>query len=59
VACGWVTDRYGLSWQVVPEVLAGLMSDPDPAKVKRVTEAMFTMKKLDIAALQAAHAGAA
>lgn len=58
VACGWVTDRYGLSWQVVPAVLADLMSDPDPAKAKRVTEAMFTMKKLDIAALQAAYAAA-
>lgn len=57
VACGWVTDRYGLSWQVVPAVLTDLMSDPDPAKAKRVTEAMFTMKKLDIAALQRAYAG--
>ena len=56
VACGWVTDRYGLSWQVVPAVLADLMSDPDPARAKRVTEAMFTMKKLDIAALQQAAA---
>ena len=56
VACGWVTDRYGLSWQVVPAVLADLMSDPDPAKAERVTEAMFTMKKLDIAALQQAAA---
>lgn len=58
VACGWVTDRYGLSWQVVPEMLTGLMSAPDPAKAKRVTEAMFTMQKLDIAALQEAYAGA-
>jgi predicted 3-demethylubiquinone-9 3-methyltransferase (glyoxalase superfamily) len=57
VACGWVTDRYGLSWQVVPAVLTDLMSDPDPAKAKRVTEAMFTMKKLDIATLQRAYAG--
>ncbi len=57
VACGWVTDRYGLTWQVVPAVLAALMSDPDPAKVRRVTEAMFTMQKLDIAALQRAYAG--
>jgi predicted 3-demethylubiquinone-9 3-methyltransferase (glyoxalase superfamily) len=57
VACGWVTDRYGLTWQVVPAVLAGLMSDPDPAKARRVTEAMFTMQKLDIAALQRAYAG--
>jgi predicted 3-demethylubiquinone-9 3-methyltransferase (glyoxalase superfamily) len=57
VACGWVTDRYGLSWQVVPAVLTDLMSDPDPAKAKRVTEAMFTMKKLDIAMLQRAYAG--
>ncbi len=56
VACGWVTDRYGLSWQVVPAVLLDLMSDPDPARAKRVAEAMFTMKKLDIAALQQAAA---
>ena len=58
VACGWVTDRYGLSWQVVPAVLLDLMSDPDPARAKRVAEAMFTMKKLDIAALQQAYAAA-
>jgi predicted 3-demethylubiquinone-9 3-methyltransferase (glyoxalase superfamily) len=56
-ACGWVKDRYGLSWQVIPAVLADLTSDPDPAKVRRVMEAMFTMKKLDIAALQQAYAG--
>ena len=58
VACGWVTDRYGLSWQVVPAMLMDLITDPDPAKAKRVTEAMFTMKKLDIAALQQAYAAA-
>lgn len=55
VACGWVTDRYGLSWQVVPAVLADLMSDPDPVKANRVAEAMFTMQKLDVAALQDAY----
>jgi predicted 3-demethylubiquinone-9 3-methyltransferase (glyoxalase superfamily) len=58
VACGWVTDRYGLSWQVVPAMLMDLITDPDPVKAKRVTEAMFTMKKLDIAALQQASAAA-
>ena len=58
VACGWVTDQYGLSWQVVPAVLTDLITDPDPATVQRVMEAMFTMKKLDIAALQRAHGGA-
>jgi predicted 3-demethylubiquinone-9 3-methyltransferase (glyoxalase superfamily) len=56
-ACGWLKDRYGLSWQVIPAVFAGLMSDPDPAKVRRVMEAMFTMTKFDIAALQQAYAG--
>jgi predicted 3-demethylubiquinone-9 3-methyltransferase (glyoxalase superfamily) len=55
VACGWVTDRFGLSWQVVPTVLMDMMNDPDPEKVRRVTEAMFTMKKLDIAGLQKAY----
>ena len=56
-ACGWVKDRYGLSWQVVPTALAEMTADPDPAKVRRAMEAMFTMKKLDIAALQKAYAG--
>jgi predicted 3-demethylubiquinone-9 3-methyltransferase (glyoxalase superfamily) len=55
-ACGWVKDRYGLSWQVVPTALTDMVSDPDPAKVKRVMEAMFMMKKLDIAALRKAYA---
>jgi predicted 3-demethylubiquinone-9 3-methyltransferase (glyoxalase superfamily) len=57
VACGWVTDKYGVSWQVVPTVLIELMADPDPEKARRVAEAMFTMTKLDIAALQKAYAG--
>jgi predicted 3-demethylubiquinone-9 3-methyltransferase (glyoxalase superfamily) len=55
-ACGWVKDRYGLSWQVVPTALTEMISDPDPAKVRRAMEAMFTMKKLDIATLQKAYA---
>jgi predicted 3-demethylubiquinone-9 3-methyltransferase (glyoxalase superfamily) len=57
VACGWVTDRYGVSWQVYPTVMGDMMSDPDPEKVRRVTEAMMKMIKLDIAALQQAYAG--
>ena len=55
--CGWLKDRFGLSWQIVPKVLPELMSDPDPVKAKRTAEAMFKMKKLDIAALKTAHAG--
>jgi predicted 3-demethylubiquinone-9 3-methyltransferase (glyoxalase superfamily) len=54
--CGWLKDRFGLSWQVVPTVLAGLIGDPDPEKAKRATEAMLQMTKLDIAKLQRAHA---
>lgn len=56
IACGWLQDKYGLSWQVVPTAFTEMMSDPDPQKVRRVTETMFTMKKLDIAALRAAYA---
>jgi predicted 3-demethylubiquinone-9 3-methyltransferase (glyoxalase superfamily) len=56
-ACGWVKDRYGLSWQVIPTALVDMISDLDPEKAKRVTEAMFTMTKLDIAALRKAYAG--
>jgi predicted 3-demethylubiquinone-9 3-methyltransferase (glyoxalase superfamily) len=55
--CGWLKDRYGLSWQIVPTVLGTLMSDPDPAKAQRVTEAMLKMGKLDIAELQRAYDG--
>jgi predicted 3-demethylubiquinone-9 3-methyltransferase (glyoxalase superfamily) len=53
--CGWLKDRYGLSWQIIPTALPGLLSDPDPAKAKRVMEAMFTMTKIDTAALEAAY----
>jgi predicted 3-demethylubiquinone-9 3-methyltransferase (glyoxalase superfamily) len=56
--CGWLKDRFGLSWQVVPRQLGKLMGDKDPAKSKAVTQAMLKMVKLDVAALEAAHAGA-
>jgi len=52
--CGWLKDKYGVSWQVVPNTLVELMTDPDREKAKRVTEAMLKMVKLDIAKLQAA-----
>jgi predicted 3-demethylubiquinone-9 3-methyltransferase (glyoxalase superfamily) len=55
--CGWLKDRYGLSWQVVPRILPQLLMDPDPAKAGRTIEAMLQMKKLDIAKLERAHAG--
>jgi predicted 3-demethylubiquinone-9 3-methyltransferase (glyoxalase superfamily) len=57
VQCGWLTDRFGVSWQVVPRRLAELIGDPDPEKAKRVTAAMLKMIKLDIAGLEAAYAG--
>ena len=56
IACGWLKDRYGLSWQVIPVALTEMMSDADPEKVRRVTEAMLTMTKLDIATLEKASA---
>lgn len=56
--CGWLKDRFGLSWQVVPAELIGLIADPDPAKASRTTEAMLRMKKLDIADLRKAYEGA-
>src|SRR6266566_1810411 len=57
--CGWLKDRYGVSWQIVPSVLPQLLGDPDPAKAQRVMQAMLQMVKLDIAGLQAAaQAGA-
>jgi predicted 3-demethylubiquinone-9 3-methyltransferase (glyoxalase superfamily) len=55
--CGWLRDRYGVSWQIVPRVLPELIGDPDPAKAQRVMQAMLQMIKLDIAGLEAAHAG--
>jgi predicted 3-demethylubiquinone-9 3-methyltransferase (glyoxalase superfamily) len=52
--CGWLKDKYGLSWQVNPTILGELLSDPDPKKAQRVMEAMLKMKKIDIPALQRA-----
>jgi predicted 3-demethylubiquinone-9 3-methyltransferase (glyoxalase superfamily) len=56
-ACGWLQDKYGVSWQIVPAVMDEMMSDKDRARSKRVTDAMLKMVKLDIAKLQAAYAG--
>lgn len=53
--CGWLKDKYGLSWQIVPSILGKLMSDPDGEKVNRVMQAMLQMVKLDISKLQAAY----
>jgi predicted 3-demethylubiquinone-9 3-methyltransferase (glyoxalase superfamily) len=57
VACSWLTDRYGLSWQIVPNRLEELIKDPDPARAKRAMQAMMTMVKIDIAALERAVDG--
>ena len=56
-ACGWLIDRFGLRWQIVPAVMDDMMSDTDPARAKRVTDAMLKMVKLDIAALEQAYRG--
>jgi predicted 3-demethylubiquinone-9 3-methyltransferase (glyoxalase superfamily) len=53
--CGWLKDKYGVSWQIVPSVLIELMNDPDPEKSRRVTEAMLQMKKIEIPALEHAY----
>jgi len=55
--CGWLKDRFGLSWQIVPTVLGDIMADPDRAKAKRAADAMLKMVKIDIATLQAAYTG--
>ncbi|HEX9905947.1 MAG TPA: VOC family protein [Propylenella sp.] len=54
--CGWLKDKFGLSWQIVPTVLPKLLSDPDREKANRVMQAMLRMKKLDIAGLEQAYA---
>jgi predicted 3-demethylubiquinone-9 3-methyltransferase (glyoxalase superfamily) len=56
MACGWLTDQFGVAWQIVPRRLIELMSDPDAAKAGRVMQAMMTMIKIDIAALEKAAA---
>jgi predicted 3-demethylubiquinone-9 3-methyltransferase (glyoxalase superfamily) len=56
--CGWLKDRYGLSWQVVPQGMEEILGDPDPARAERAVKAMLGMKKLDVAALRAAADGA-
>jgi predicted 3-demethylubiquinone-9 3-methyltransferase (glyoxalase superfamily) len=53
--CGWLKDRFGLSWQVNPTILGEMLADPDPAKSRRAMEAMLEMKKIDIAALKKAY----
>jgi predicted 3-demethylubiquinone-9 3-methyltransferase (glyoxalase superfamily) len=55
--CGWLRDRYGLCWQIVPKVLGEMMKDPDRARAKRVAEAMLKMVKFDIAGLKKAYDG--
>lgn len=55
--CGWLRDKYGLAWQIIPTALMELMNDPDPAKAQRVQKAMMGMVKIDVAGLQRAHAG--
>mgnify|MGYP003577205838 CR=1 FL=1 len=54
VQCGWLRDRYGLSWQVVPDALLEMTGDPDPEKVRRVTEAMLQMRKMEVDKLEEA-----
>lgn len=55
--CGWLKDRFGVSWQVTPRILLQLNSDPDPVKAGRVMQAMMKMSKIDIATIEAAHRG--
>jgi predicted 3-demethylubiquinone-9 3-methyltransferase (glyoxalase superfamily) len=57
VACGWLKDKYGLSWQIIPTLLLELITDPDKAKAQRVTQAMLKMVKIDIPTLEAAARG--
>jgi predicted 3-demethylubiquinone-9 3-methyltransferase (glyoxalase superfamily) len=55
--CGWLKDKYGLSWQIIPQQLGELMGDPDPVKAKRVTDAMLQMQKIIVSDLQKAYDG--
>jgi 2-polyprenyl-6-hydroxyphenyl methylase/3-demethylubiquinone-9 3-methyltransferase len=56
-ACGWCKDRWGLNWQITPRALTAAIADPDPAAAKRAFEAMMTMRRIDIAAIEAARRG--
>ncbi len=53
--CGWLKDKFGISWQIIPPILGELLTDPDPEKAKRVVQAMMKMDKIDIAALKEAY----
>jgi predicted 3-demethylubiquinone-9 3-methyltransferase (glyoxalase superfamily) len=55
--CGWLRDRFGVSWQIVPDDLIAMIADPDPVKAGRVAATMMQMTKFDVAALKAAYAG--
>ncbi|NEN05791.1 VOC family protein [Diaminobutyricibacter tongyongensis] len=55
--CGWLTDRFGLSWQIIPDALGRYLGDPDPEKAQRVMAAMLQMSKIDVAGLDAAYRG--
>jgi predicted 3-demethylubiquinone-9 3-methyltransferase (glyoxalase superfamily) len=55
--CGWLQDRFGLSWQIIPTALPKLLGDPDPARAQRAMQAMLAMKKIDVAGLEAAAQG--
>ena len=55
--CGWIRDRYGVPWRIVPTALPRMLADPDPAKSRRAMQAMLGMARLDVAALQAAYDG--
>lgn len=55
--CGWLEDCFGLSWQIIPTRLVELMTDPDPKRAGRVAQTLMTMQKIDVAALERAHAG--
>jgi len=57
IACGWLKDRFGLRWQVVPDELLALLGDPEPDRARRAMEAMLTMKRLDVGAIRAAADG--
>jgi predicted 3-demethylubiquinone-9 3-methyltransferase (glyoxalase superfamily) len=57
IACGWLKDRYGLRWQIVPDGLSAVLSDPDPERSQRAAQAMMGMKKLDLRAMRAAADG--